>query len=605
MRSPSASPRPTIVGEPRLLPIPHSPPARRRELIPSFHTFDRMLRAIEGRATHGISPIAIASAWTDWAMHLLNAPGKQLELAEQYWRTQAELALWLPKAAREAAEGKRLDEPDSDRRFTDPAWSVWPFNVFAHNYEMAEAWWLRATEDVPGVTRQHGDEVRFMMRQLVDVLSPGNIPWLNPVIVRRTAQEGGLNLLRGAQALVDTIDRQITGKPPVGAEAFQVGRDLAITPGKVVWRNGLMELIQYAPATEAVHAEPVLIVPAWIMKYYILDLTPENSLVRWLVAQGHTVFMVSWKNPDEADRNVSLDDYRRSGVMAAIDAVWAIVPGQRIHACGYCLGGTILAIAAATMARDGDARLASVSLLAAQTDFAEAGELMLFIDEQQLSYLEDLMWDQGFLDTRQMAGAFQMLRSNELVWSRLINDYVLGDPEPMSDLIAWNSDQTRMPARMHSEYLRGLFLENRLSAGRFAVDGRVIALRDIDVPIFALGTMKDHIAPWRSVYKVSLFSETNLTFALATGGHNAGIVNPPDHARGGFQVLTRTHGEHYIDPDSWAALAPHRTGSWWPAWHQFLVETGSGITTPPPAFGALSRDLPPLEDAPGCYVFMP
>ena len=312
--------------------------------------------------------------------------------------------------------------------------------------------------------------------------------------------------------------------------------------------------------------------------------------------------MISWKNPDARDREVSLDDYRRRGVMAAMDAVSAVVPDRKVHACGYCLGGTILTIAAATMARDHDDRIASVTLLAAQTDFADAGELMLFLDERQLMLLEDLMWDQGYLDTRQMAGAFQLLRSNDLVWSWLIRNYVLGKRDEMTALTAWNSDQTRMPARMHSEYLRGLFLENRLSAGRFAVEGRVIAMRDIRAPFFAVGTTRDHIAPWRSVYKVSLFTDTDVTFALVSGGHNVGIVNPPGQAMGSFQLLTRRHGERYLDPDTWAAVAPHAAGSWWPAWQAWLAAAGSHEQVAPPPIGAAAQGLPALGDAPGRYV---
>jgi polyhydroxyalkanoate synthase len=591
---PQPKPAPSPVQPPSAKPWPPGPG-------PDFRTWDRMVRAVQARVTQGISPTAVAAAWADWAVHFSGASGKQAAAALRAAQDIARFSLWWPQAVLNHAE---LPAAATDRRFAAPAWSQFPFNTLAASYQLAEAWWLETTRDVPGMTHQHAEEVRFMLRQLIDVAAPCNVPWLNPEIIRRTIEEGGMNLLRGAQNWLDDVDRQLNGRPPAGAEDFQPGRDIAVTPGKVVYRNELMELIQYAPATETVHAEPVLIVPAWIMKYYILDLGLDDSLVRWLVAQGHTVFMVSWKNPDAGDRDVGLDDYRRLGVMAALDAVTAIVPGRRVHACGYCLGGTLLAIAAATMARDRDDRLASMTLLAAQTDFAEAGELMLFLDEQQLGFLEDLMWDQGYLDTRQMAGAFQMLRSNELVWSRLIRDYVLGLREPVSDLMAWNSDQTRMPARMHSEYLRGLFLENRLTGGRYAVEGRVIAMRDIAVPIFALGAERDHIAPWRSVYKVALFTDTDLTFTLASGGHNVGIVNPPDRRIGDFRMLHRAQGARYLAPDQWAALASRQPGSWWPAWESWLVASGSGQRVPPPPTGAPDSDLPPLEDAPGSYVLM-
>jgi polyhydroxyalkanoate synthase len=572
--------------------------------LPGFRTFDRALRAAQARLTHGIAPTAVESAWADWGVHLARAPGKRMALAVQASALATRYALWLARAALGAPSDPPARPAEGDRRFADDAWSAWPFNAFAQAHLLAERWWMETTRDVPGLTRRHAAQVGFMMRQLLDVAAPSNIPWLNPVIMARTAGDGGLNLLRGARHLAEDLERAVAGQPPRETEAFVVGRDIAATAGRVVFRNELMELIQYAPATGAVHAEPVLIVPAWIMKYYILDLSPGNSLVRWLVAQGRTVFMVSWKNPDARDRETSLDDYRRLGVMAALDAVSAILPGRRVHGCGYCVGGTILAIAAATMARDRDDRLASLTLLAAQTDFAEAGELMMFIDECQLAFLEDMMWDQGYLDTQQMSGAFRLLRSNELVWSRMIRDYVLGERDATTDLMAWNADQTRMPARMHREYLRGLFLENRLTAGRFAVLGRVIALRDIRAPIFAVGTVRDHIAPWRSVYKVALFADTDVTFALVAGGHNAGIVSEPGHPGRGFRLMTRRHGERYLDPDSWAALAPRQEGSWWPAWRDWLAAAGSPDLVPPPPMGAPELGLPPLEPAPGSYVHM-
>ncbi|WP_338144555.1 PHA/PHB synthase family protein [Neoroseomonas marina] len=592
------------------MPSPASPPPaaaaapEAAQLGPTFRTFDRVLRAAEARVTQGLSPTAIGGAWLDWAVHLSRAPGKRMELAARAWIQGLRWLLWLRHAATRSDPPPLVRPSNGDTRFADPAWQAFPFNALAQAHLLTEAWWTEATRAVPGLSRRHADQVAFMLRQMVDVWAPSNLPWMNPAIGQRTLAEFGTNLVRGAGNFLDDLERSVTGAPPPGTERFRPGHEVAITPGRVVFRNDLMELIQYEPTTPKVHAEPVLIVPAWIMKYYILDLMPEDSLVRWLVGQGFTVFMVSWKNPDERDRDTSLDDYRREGVMAALNAVSTILPDRRVHACGYCLGGTILSIAAATMARDGDDRLASMTLFAAQTDFAEAGELMLFVDESQLAFLEDMMWDRGFLDTNQMSGAFQALRSNDLVWSRLMRDYVLGQRTPMTDLFAWNADQTRMPARMHGEYLRGLFLENRLTAGRFAVEGRVIALSDIGAPIFAVGTVKDHIAPWRSVYKISLFSDTDVTFVLTSGGHNAGIVSPPDKDGRHFQIMTRVHDDRYLDPDSWAAIAPRREGSWWPSWAEWLAQAGSAEMVAPPALGAPDQGLPPLGPAPGTYVLM-
>jgi polyhydroxyalkanoate synthase len=322
--------------------------------------------------------------------------------------------------------------------------------------------------------------------------------------------------------------------------------------------------------------------------------------VKYLTGQGFTVFMISWKNPGPEDRDLGMDDYRKLGVMTAVDVVSDVIPGQRIHAVGYCIGGTLLSIAAAAMARDGDERLRSITLLAAQTDFHEAGELMLFINESQLAFLEDMMWEQGFLDTKQMAGAFQMLRSNDLVWSRNLREYLMGERGQMIDLMAWNADATRMPYRMHSEYLRHLYLDNDLAEGRCRVEGTPVALTDIRAPVFVVGTASDHVAPWRSVYKIHLLADTEVTFLLTTGGHNAGIVSEPGRKRRSYQVMTRNSTAPYLDPDAWVAAAPHTEGSWWPAWIAWL-DKRSGQPVRLADVSAL-EEYPAVADAPGSYV---
>lgn len=568
-----------------------------------FQTFDRIARAMQGRITHGISPTSISAAWEDWFNDITRSPGKQMSLAQEAWVQAVRLSLYNLKSLTRQSPEPVIEQHNGDHRFAEDEWKTWPFDTYAQCFLATQAWWDKATTGVHGLSAKHESQVNFLARQMLDAFAPSNSPWLNPVILKQTADQQGRNLIRGFENWLEDCERYLSGERPREMNDYQVGRNLAVTPGRVVYRNSLIELIQYEPATDQVQAEPILIVPAWIMKYYILDLSPHNSMVRYLTEKGHTVFIISWRNPSEDDRDTELDDYRRLGVMDAINAVSRIIPDQKIHACGYCLGGTILSIAAATMARDGDERLKSITLLAAQTDFADAGELMLFIDESQLTYLEDMMWDQGFLDTHQMSGAFQMLRSNELVWSRIMRYYLMGERDQLNDLMAWNADQTRMPYRMHSQYLRGLFLENRLTAGRFAVDGRVVVLGDIKAPMFVVGTEKDHIAPWRSVYKISLFTKTDVTFALTSGGHNAGIVSEPGHPHRHYKILSRHRDEQYVDPDTWSEIAPQTDGSWWEAWDAWLVQQGTGTMTAPPAMGAADRGLPPLEAAPGTYVF--
>ena len=563
---------------------------------------DRVPRAFAARATLGVSPASVGLAFADWWLHLASSPGKQLELLRKAGRKWVRYADFLGQVARGSACPQCIEPLEQDSRFAAPDWRSWPYNALSQGFLLTQQWWHNATTEVRGVTRHHEAVVNFAVRQMLDVWSPSNFTVTNPEVLRATLREGGANHVRGLANFAEDWERATLGRAPVGAEAFMPGKQVAATPGKVVFRNRLMELIQYEPATPTVHPEPVLIVPAWILKYYILDLSPENSLVRYLVSQGHTVFMISWKNPTAEDRDLSMHDYRTMGVMDALGAVERIVPGRKVHAAGYCLGGTLLAIAAAAMAREKSERLASVTLLAAQVDFEEAGELTLFMDESEVSLLEDMMAEQGFLDAGQMAGAFQWIRSNDLIWSRRVREYLLGERPPMTDLGAWNADGTRMPARMHSEYLRRLFLDNDLSEGHYQVEGRPVALRDIRLPLFSVGTQKDHIAPWRSVYKIHLFTDADVTFVLASGGHNVGIVSPMNgFAAAGYQVARRLHDEPYVDPDQWLASARVQRGSWWPCWQEWLT-AHSGARVPPPAMGAPEAQLPVLGPAPGDYV---
>jgi polyhydroxyalkanoate synthase len=572
---------------------------------PAGNDIDRRIRAGLGRATGSLSVGSALLAAGGWGINLLVSPGKQMELAllaleyaGQVARYDIECMLAGPGETR-----RHVKPPARDRRFQDDAWLHWPFNVLHQSFLLYEQWWDAATHGVLGVERKHEELVSFAARQWLDLASPGNNLFTNPVALQRTFAEGGQNLVRGAQNLFTDMQRLAAQMPPPGAEKFVVGRDVAVTPGKVVFRNRLIELIQYSPATPEVCPEPILLVPAWIMKYYILDLSPANSLVKYLVDQGHTVFCISWKNPTAEERDLGMDDYLRLGLGAALDAVQAIVPERKVHALGYCLGGTLLSIGAAAMARDGEDRLASLTLLAAQTEFSEPGELGLFIDESQVSLLEAQMAQTGYLDGYQMGGAFQLMRSNDLLWSRLVNHWLLGEPGEVNDLMAWNADATRLPARMHSEYLRLLFLHDDLAENRYRVGGRLVSLAEIKVPIFLVGTVTDHVAPWRSVYKLHHLTPAEITFVLTSGGHNAGIVSPPGHPRRHYQLLTSPaftgQAKARIDPDRWLTEAPDNQGSWWPAWHQWL-RAHSGDPVKPPRMGVPAEHV--LGDAPGRYV---
>lgn len=562
---------------------------------------DRAFHASLAQLTRGISPASLAGATMDWLVHLASSPGKQQELVSKAVRKAMRLALHSLQCSTDHCE-PCIDPLPQDRRFAAPEWQQWPFNLMYQSFLLNQQWWHNATTGLPGVTRHHEEVATFMARQWLDTASPSNFFFTNPEVLAATARSAGANLLQGAQNWARDAARLAAGRPVAGTENFRPGHEVAVTPGQVVLRNHLFELIQYRPQTETVFAEPVLIVPSWIMKFYILDLSPGNSLVRYLVEKGHTVFIMSWKNPDSSDRDLGMDDYLKAGVMAAVDAVSAIVPKRRIQSVGYCLGGTLLAMAAAFMARAHDHRLKSLTLLASEVDFTEPGELGLFIDESQLAYLDQLMSDQGYLDGKQMAGAFALLNSRDLLWSRMVRDYLMGLQQPVTDLVAWNADATRMPYRQHSEYLRSLYLNNELAQGRYLVDGKPIALSDIRAPIFAVGTQRDTVSPWQSVYKINLLTDTEVSFCLSSGGHNVGVVNPPGPGvKRGYQLATRAADGPYVDPDTWVATAPAHEGSWWPAWEAWLCEQ-SGKRVGAPAMGSKTLGQAEGASAPGRYV---
>jgi len=565
--------------------------------------YDRAIRAAVARASRGIAWPSLVSAWADWYWHLAAAPGKQMELASKAQRKAARFALY----ATESLQGETapcIEPLPQDRRFADPAWQQPPFNLIYQSFLLTQQWLWNATNHVTGVSRHHERMVTFTARQALDVASPTNFVWTNPEVLKLSVETGGANLVRGAMDWWRDLLAGAAGKPQTDGVMFRPGHEVAMTPGKVVLRNDLIELLQYAPATPTVYAQPVVIIPSPILKYYILDLSPANSLVRHLVEQGHTVFMLSWRNPDVRDRELGVDHYLRLGIRAAIDAASGICGGQKLHTVGYCLGGTFLAMLAASMAGHGDDRLGSLTLLAAEVDFTEAGELSIFIDDSQLAYLEDLTWEQGYLDGRQMSGAFTLLNSNDLIWSRIVRQYLMAESPKLTDLAAWNVDTTRLPHRMHTEYLRNLYLNNDLASGRLRYDGRALALADIRAPIFLVGTERDHVAPWKSVYMLHLYADADITFCLTSGGHNVGIVNPPQLEGGParhYRIATKPAADRYIEPDQWLARNEPHPGSWWPAWQAWLAER-SGKRVAPPTIG--NGDYMPIGTAPGAYVLM-
>jgi polyhydroxyalkanoate synthase len=559
---------------------------------------ERQLRAQLANVTGGLAPDDYLQAWWDWYLNLAKEPDKQLALVQSAF----EKALDTWKFAAHAATGAPTTSEHQTPGFTDPAWNVWPFNVYARSYSNWASWLQQALGTGSAGSDRSAARLRFATQQMLDAASPANFLHTNPELLNKTVAESGQNLVRGLKNWLEDAERTLNGRHSPKSSQFEVGKDVAVTPGKVVFRNGLIELLQYSAQTDQVYAEPVLITPAWIMKYYILDLSPRNSLVRYLVEKGHTVFVISWKNPTGADRDLGLDDYVQLGFKDALDVVNRIVPGRKVHTVGYCIGGTLLSIAAALLSATGDTRLASVSLFAALTDFSEPGELSVFISPSQLAMLEAVMSKAGVLESERMGAAFMMLRSRELLWTPAVNTYLRGDRAKLNDLMAWNQDGTRMPWRMHSEYLDRLYLKNELAQGKFSVAGQPVNLKSLRLPMFVVGTETDHVAPWRAVYKArELTSSADYTFLLTSGGHNAGIVTGPANPKRRYRVLGWTKESDSLPPEAWLKAAPSQPDSWWPVWQRWLAERSDPELQPARPIRA-TRGAVALEDAPGRYV---
>ncbi|MDB5414566.1 MAG: class poly(R)-hydroxyalkanoic acid synthase [Rubritepida sp.] len=545
-------------------------------------------------------PLNIGGAFLEMTTKLMANPAGLVQAQLGFW--QDYLTLWSNTARRmlggETAEPV-IEEPKGDKRFKDGAWRENEvFDFIRQSYLLSARYFTSAVHSADGLDPKTAQKVDFYMRQFVDAMSPANFVMTNPEVLRKTAETGGTNLLKGLSNLLSDLER---GKGKlrirmVDDSKFKVGENIAVTPGKVIFQTPLMQLIQYNPTTDKVLKRPLVIFPPWINKFYILDLRPKNSFIRWATDQGHTVFVASWVNPDEHLSEKGFDDYMTEGVLAALDAIEAATGERQVNAIGYCLGGTLLATTLAYMATKRDNRIKSATYFVTMTDFEEAGELGVFIDEEQLKALEEKMGKRGFLDGREMATTFNMLRANDLIWSFVVNNYLLGqDPFPF-DLLYWNDDSTRMPAKMHSFYLRRMYQENDLvKPGAIELLGAKIDLRKIKVPTYMISTREDHIAPWKSTYRGTQIFPGPVRFVLAASGHIAGVVNPPESGKYSHWV----NEELPPNPDDWFAGATELAGSWWPDWHRWVTAIDR---TEVPARHPGDGKLTPIEDAPGSYV---
>lgn len=555
-------------------------------------------------ANASIDPLNMSNAFMELFARIMNDPMRLMEKQLGFW--QDYMNLWENTASKFAGDEKPpIIEPDSkDRRFRDEAWQEnTVFDFLKQSYLLSARWLQNTIGSVEGMDAKNSQKIDFYTRQFVDAMSPSNFLMTNPEVLKATIETNGENLVHGLENLLRDLEEgkgnlriSMTDK-----SAFTVGKNLATTPGKVIYQNELMQLIQYEPTTKDVYKTPLLIMPAWINKYYILDLQPENSMVKYLVSQGYTVFIVSWVNPDAKLSEKSFDDYMKLGPLAALDAIEQATGEKQVSVVAYCLGGTLLSITLAWLkAHKQESRVKSATYLTTMIDFSDAGELSVFIDEEQLRMLENRMSEQGYLEGAEMALTFNMLRANDLIWSFVVNNYLLGkDPFPF-DLLYWNSDSTRMPASMHSFYLRNMYQNNRLiEKNALTIAGVPIDLTTITTPTYMLSTREDHIAPWKSTYAATQIFSSDIRFVLAASGHIAGVINPPDKKKYCHWVNEVKAKTFPKAPDQWLESAKEVAGSWWPDWATWH-EPFAGPKIPARTIGA--GKLKPLENAPGSYV---
>ena len=584
------------------------PSQQQAEMLESYRSFCERSQGIaqafmERQSGSGdfqvVDPVSTGKAFMDLAEKMMADPASLIEAQTRLWKQYSNL--WGETAKRMSGEDFQSVRPQdkTDKRFKDDAWSEDAiYDFIKQSYLLTSDWMYSSVRDVEGLDEKTSEKVNFFTRQMVNSLSPTNFALTNPKVMREARETKGENLLKGFDNLLRDLEK---GKGELkismtDQDAFTPGENIATSKGKVVYQNDLIQLIQYSPSTEKVARRPLLIVPPWINKFYILDLQPKNSFIKWAVDQGHTVFIISWVNPDENLAGKKFEDYMLEGPLAAVDAIELATGESEINLIGYCIGGTLSACTLAYMAKKGDSRIASVTFFTSMFDFSDPGELGVFIDEEQVIRLEEHMAEQGYLEGAHMSQVFNMMRDNDLIWSFVVNNYLLGR-EPMAfDLLYWNADNTRMPAMMHGFYLREMYLNNSLcEPGGISLDGVAIDLSKIEIPVYWVSTVDDHIAPWKSTYAGTQILSGPKRFVLSGSGHIAGVVNPPASNKYGYW----TYSELPADPDAWLDKAKQHEGSWWVDWDKWIAKHNGGtVKAREPGKGKLKA----LEDAPGSYV---